>query len=372
MSMFDILVVDDDEDVIRQLKELLPRDIAGRDIKYHFLTSFDDAVSNLNSRRYDILVSDIYIAADTKHKKPLLADVRARELVEVVRAMRACPIILFTDGELPEEFQDHIFVSTIDKGSIHFPGNLGDAIEAAFATGIPDITKGLHDELDRFAGSFVWDFLENKWQQLHEDAALDHAALERVIRRRAALQFGRIVDQDGRPAEREHVDPADYYVMPPIGAHLRLGELLRNRGDGSVRVVLTPHCHLVVQPNAERPRAEYILTLKTVLAATLLGQKPWGADPRKKLRSRVALPAHDVGLPEERYCFLPGFLDVPDLYCDLMQTEALLFDQIGADWERIAVLDAPYAEALQAAFARFFGAVGVPNLNLERLLHLTA
>lgn len=371
MSGFDILVVDDDKEVIRQLKALLPEAVGDTPLSYQYETDFDHAVALLARHRYDILISDIYVARESKHKKPGDADVKARALLEQIRGLRACPVILITDGQLPEEFTGHPFVATLDKGSARFTESLEEKLVAMIATGIPGIARKLHEELDRHAGSYLWGFLEKNWEQLQADPnGFDEAALERVVRRRAAFQLARLTDQEGELQERQHADPCDYYIMPPIGSHMRLGEVLRNNQSGAFCVVLTPHCHLVVQPNKDKPKADYLLTLKTVTATTLLADKQWGGNPASKLRSRSAIPARDVGLPEERYCFLPGFLDVPDLYCDLMQTEAIAYDDIGDKWTRVAALDTPFSEALQSSFAKLFGAVGLPLLNTDRIMHL--
>jgi CheY-like chemotaxis protein len=371
VSVLEILVVDDDPEVIRQLEALLPDKLAEDQLLYQFETDFEAAVAMLARRRFDILISDIYVARETKHKTPIDADIKARELLAQIRGLRACPIILITDGQLPDEFKGHPFVATLDKGSAKFTEDLENTLAAMLETGIPGIARKLHEELDRHAGSYLWGFLEKNWQRLKDDPnGFDQLALERVVRRRAAFQLARLTDNDGTPQERQDADPCDYYIMPPIGSHLRLGEILRHKEDGSLRVVLTPHCHLVTQPNRDRPRADYLLTLKTVPAAQLLQDKPWGSNPGGKLRTRSSIPARDVGLPEERYCFLPGFLDVPDLYCDLMQTEAVAFADIGPTWERVAALDTPFAEALQSSFAKLFGAVGLPLLNTDRVKHL--
>jgi CheY-like chemotaxis protein len=373
LSSLDLLVVDDDEDVARQLKLLLPEKLGDLELVYDFETDFDVAVQRLKKTRYDILLSDIYLGRETKDKKPGDAEIKARELVNAIRDIRACPIVLFTDGLLPEEFQNHSFIRTVDKGAGDFPDRLSEAIEQTIATGIPLIARRLHKELDYYAGSYLWGFVEKNWDRLKEEnGGLDAQGLERVIRRRAAFQIARLIDGEGSPEEREDADPCDYYIMPPIGKHLRLGEILRNKEDGSYRVVLTPHCYLVVQANKDRPKADFILTLKTVSAKDLLDGKSWGKDPSAKLRNRSSIPSRDtdLGLPVERYCFLPGFLDVPDLYCDLMQTEAIPYHEIGEPWERVAALDTPFAEALQSSHATLFGSVGLPSLNIDRVKHL--
>lgn len=197
--------------------------------------------------------------------------------------------------------------------------------------------------------------------------------LERIIRRRAAIQIGRIEGAAEEPVERETADPVDFYVYPPIGTSIRLGEVIRRKATNEFRVVLTPHCFLYTQPGQAAPRATHVLTTRTIPATEPHTTWKW---PNKQeaietdLRKRTAFLAGSVLPPEGRYCFMPAFLDIPDLYCDLFQIESIGYQSLIDDFDRIAVLDAPYAEALQAALAKLYGAVGVPVLNLDHVKHL--
>jgi hypothetical protein len=69
----------------------------------------------------------------------------------------------------------------------------------------------------------------------------------------------------------------------------------------------------------------------------------------------------------ERFFFLPGALSLPDLVVDLQHLVALQRDHMGG-LERLASLDSPFAEALLARFARYFGRLGTPNLDVAVLL----
>jgi CheY-like chemotaxis protein len=371
--VLDVLVVDDDLDNLRQLPELLPLEIAGYHVLWDYLGDFDEALKRLQVRRYDLLVSDIYRNRESPHKNVVEGDVKARDLVREIRERRFCPVVLFTDGQVPENLVSQPFVSIADKGAPNFIEQLTLRIAELINTDLPVIARRLHDELDRFAGSYVWGFLADRWQAIREHLRGDGEALERIIRRRAAIQLARIDSTAETPVEREKAESFDYYIYPPIGTSLRLGEVLRRHGTDEFRVVLTPHCFLTIQPGADAPRADRVLTARTIPATELIGAKNW--PPRKPgileaLRKRSGLPAADVGTPAGRYCFLPGFMEIPDLYCDLMQLESLAHDEVVAGFDRIAVLDTPFAEALQSCLGRLYATVGLPVLDPERFAHL--
>jgi len=368
-EVLDILVVDDDQEVLKQLRELLPDNVGQHRIAWDWCDDFDKALELLRRRRFDLLVSDIYRGRDVGQKNIHAGDAKAKNLVDEIRQRRFCPIVLFSDGQVPPDLVERPFVWSADKAGTAFE-NLVASIAQALETGLPMIARRLHDELDRFAGSYVWKFLAQQWQPLKEKHGLDPDMLERIIRRRAAIQIGRIDGAGDEPVERETADPVDFYVYPPIGSSVRLGEVIRRKATNEFRVVLTPHCFLFMQPGQAAPRATHVLTARTIPATEPHAGWKWSKPPEDQLRKRTAFPASSVLPPEGRYCFMPAFLDIPDLYCDLFQVESIGYQSLTSDFDRVAVLDAPYAEALQSAFSKLYGAVGVPVLNIDHVKHL--
>ena len=79
-----------------------------------------------------------------------------------------------------------------------------------------------------------------------------------------------------------------------------------------------------------------------------------------------------MGKLDGRYWFMPGFLDIPDSYCDLLQLESVAYEEIGdtGKYKRVAAFDAPFGEALQSCFTRFYLRVGIPNLKPDDFGHL--
>jgi hypothetical protein len=67
---------------------------------------------------------------------------------------------------------------------------------------------------------------------------------------------------------------------------------------------------------------------------------------------------------KERYRFLPGTMDFPDLIIDLQQLETVPKPDVDKDFTRLASVDSPYAEKILATFARYYGRIGTPDLDL--------
>ena len=371
-TLLHILLVEDDDENLDLLLQSLPQEIAGFRLKWEPCDSFERAKELVAIQRFDVVVTDIYRDRTDAAKGDDPDDDQAKDIVAAIRSQRFCPVIAFTDGSVPPSIVKGQFVKTADKSK----GNqeILASLEELLVTGIPAVARKLHDELDRASGSYLWGFLEARWSDLESNGIRDHAVLERLVRRRAALQLGRLDPAVDVPVELQVVNASEYYIYPPVSDEFRLGEIIRSKHDQAVRIVMTPHCHLTIQQGDQKPRADHILTLKAFPAKQVLEKEgatwPDREDKREaELQRRTRIEA-ELGRPRGRYCFLPGFLDIPDLYCDLLQMESLPFEIITQHFDKLAVLDTPFAEALQSYFSRFYSAVGLPSLDPEGSKHL--
>ena len=250
---FEILFIDDDAETIEQMKRMEIEEISGHPVAWDYCNSFDEAIERIGLRRYDIVVSDIYQDREGHRKNIQDGDVRAGNIVSKIREERFCPVVLYTDGSIPENLVEEPFVLCANKGAAS-SDELSTKISEVIATGLPVIARRLHDDIDRSTGSYVWSYVSKNWDQFHTGEETDTKVLEGLVRRRAALQIDRISSNE---EERTTATAADYYVIPPIGRDLKLGSLLVSRVTGEYRVVLTPHCHLITQPGQQVPRADF-------------------------------------------------------------------------------------------------------------------
>lgn len=367
-----VLVVEDEQSDLDQYLKDFPKvfEEEGVPAQLHGYSDFEEALQTMAdpSRRFDLVVSDTYRGA---HENK---DAKVVDLVHRYRAegKRFCPIVVYSSAVKPDSLNETDFVLWADKAKAD---GIEDAIRSILATGIPQIARTLHDELDQSAGSFLWEFLEDKWAELCSGGNMPAAVLERVIRRRAAAQISEMELSNGKWAPIATRTASEYYIYPRLHAdYFGLGDVLKSRTDDSdIRVILTPHCHLYVQTGQQQPRADYVLTVRTVRAAEVLGERLTNAAAqtdqekrRKKLRHWSQSPARTERPPEGRHWYLPAFLAIPHLYCDFLQVESIPFEKL-EEYEPIATLVPPYAEAMQSCFASFYASVGIPETHPESI-----
>lgn len=367
----DVLLVEDDPTDLRQLKRDLPEifEAKGITVRIDGKSSFEDGLAAIRNPiiRYDLVISDTYRGA-VKNR-----DAKVLELIGDYKKGKFCPLIVISSGECPADLNSTAFVNWVSKVD---PDDLKRAIHEILDLGIPQLAKLLHEQIDSSAGSFLWNFVEQNWHMLADSSKDDPTLLDRLIRRRAALAIS-----DLMPASYSSVGKRyglEYYIYPALEHdYYSLGDILKGKEDeADIRVIMTPHCYLFTQEGQDKPSAEYVLTLKTVTAANVLGEKLANAkslgEPGKlkKLKNWSNSPAQTERKPSGRHWYLPKFLEIPHLFCDFLQIESLSYDELKSRYDPVATLVPPYAEALQVCFLNFYSSVGIPNIDPSAILDM--
>ena len=359
-----VLLVEDDPEDLAQFCRDLPGFFESLDhpSDIYPMDSFDDGLQAARNplTRYDLVISDTY-RGDHQDQ-----DAAVMQMIEEYRNGIFCPLIVMSSGVCPADFNATPFVRWASKDTVD---DLNNQIREMLQIGIPQTARKLHNELDNIAGQFLWGFIDANWSELEASAAADDRLIERIVRRRAAIALSDLI-----PSEYAALDSRyglEYYVYPALDhAYFSLGDILRhNQSDSDFRVIMTPHCHLIPQSNQPQPRADHVLTVRTVPVSEVLAQKIDNAKTNNqqqkdtKLRRWAQSPAQTGRQPAGRHWYLPKFLDIPHLYCDFLQVESLPLTQLNANYHRIATLLPPYAEALQECFSSFYGSVGIPGID---------
>lgn len=366
-----VLLVEDDANDRRQLMRDLPEIFAAKDISVRLddKSTFEEGMDAAKDTivRYDLVISDAY-------RGPVAdGDAAVMAMIDEYKSGKFCPLIIISNGECPAELSSTAFVRWVSKVD---PKDLEAAVHELLDLGIPQLAKSLHEQIDSSAGNFLWKFVEQNWENLADRVKNDPKLLDRLIRRRAALMIS-----DLMPATYSAVGKRyglEYYVYPALDHdYYSLGDILRNKKkETEFRVVMTPHCYLFTQENQTRPRAEYVLTINTVLAKDILSEKVKSARnldapaQHDRLRRWSTSPAQIGGKPSGRHWYLPSFLDIPHLFCDFFQIESIKYDDLKSDYESIATLVPPYAEAMQACFLSFYGSVGIPSIDPASIIDI--
>ena len=370
-TTWQLLFVDDDAEVCRQVKEFLDGEtiVAPDDrLRVETLTDFAAALDELEARRFDLLILDVRLGPHD--------EVREEEVgimtLEAIRQRRFVPVVFYTG--LPRLVRDMEMplIRVVEKTQ-GLPLLL-ETVRSIFATRLPAVNRALIRHVEAVQRDYMWDFVAIHWEEFGDTP--DRTALAYLLARRLAMSLSgpgirqlaqNLGDPTGAAAVEGRVHPMQYYVMPPVGPAPLAGDLYQGQIGGQTGhwVLLTPSCDLVTK----RERAEWVLLARCAPLAEQAEYQKWQAGlPQpssttdRKLRALLR-DNRQNGQPE-RFYFLPGALTLPDLIVDFQQLVTLPQGQMKS-LERLASLDSPFAEALLARFARYFGRLGAPDLDLE-------
>ena len=383
-----ILVVDDESTIAEQIAELLKTselDGIGALLQTVAESSFERALLALDNGKYDLLVLDV---RDQSAPQTTLSGSQPNSgirVFEVIRARRFIPIVFYT--ALPHEvesLENPPFVQVVSKVDGQPEAALRQAVEAAFSSGFPRIHRALEHHVDLVTRNLIVEFVEQHWSEFegHE------ADLAHLLSRHLGISLERGADvlaaELGYPSGESSVDRVHstrYYVVPPEGDS-KTGDLLHGpdlaalpTDENAARcwyVVLTPTCDLVTG----RVKAEHVVVAQCRPLEEFSEWKSWIAEYRKDPgrvsggltdRLKRLLTSRPQPGQEDRYHYLPAAWQVPDLLVDNQRVVHIDHAQL-EDYERVASLDSPYAEALAHRFGRYLGRLGTPALDIDAAL----
>jgi CheY-like chemotaxis protein len=376
---WNVLVIEDDPNALRQIKEYFDgRIIEQRSIKIEEVNRLDSAFGFIRGKKVDLVILDIYrgqaVAGGERVGERVLHEIKGSGFVSV---------IIYTN--LPEglEGAQNEFVRLVPKE----PGGveaLYAAAESIFKTRVPQMHRAIVNHLDRALCQYMWGFVAAQWPDLSQLA--DRPEFLRVLLQRLAISFIRegvdhaVAEVFGPEAmaklDSEKVHPAEFYVKPPIGSDPALGDIrLRELGgEKHYLAVLWPTCDMVStagrEPKTDRVLCAKALPLEEFPEAKAHLEKESNSS-REKLEALLSnVRKSNFGFAD-RFHFLPGLLDIPNLVADFQTLEVLSLNDV-RKLRSLGILASPFAEQMGARFDRYRGRIGAPDLDLDFVIDRVA
>ena len=373
-STWRLLFVDDEDDICHRVKDYLEGEqIAATNEQMYVktLTDFDKALEALEQQRFDILILDVRLGSPDIESK---AEEVGIKTLEKIQERCFIPVIFYTALPHLVENLETSLIQVVRKTE-KLP-RLLEVVEEIFSGHLPTVNRALIRHLETVQRDYMWDFVAKHEADLIGTA--DRTALAYLLTRRLAMYLSGpgirqlaqdLGDSTGSSVDDNTVHPMRYYVMPPVETLPLTGDLYRgNIGEqDGYWVLLTPSCDFVERRRSRPANAERVLMAHCALLTEQEEYQDWVADPSSgKLKS--LLKNHREGSQAERFYFLPGALDLPDLVVDFQQLVTLPRAKMD-DLEQLASLDSPFAEAILACFARYFGRLGTPDLDTNSIIN---
>lgn len=367
-----ILVVEDKDDIAGQLIEAIPNFFVHPDTAEGYrCQSFEEAIEHLEVERYDLLILDLKddSAGDNEEDEAPAG----LKVFERLKQTRFTPVVFYTALAHKVRGEQTSFVRVVEK--TESLSRVREEIDKVFATGIPALSRRV-EEVQR---DYMWDFVSTHWQEFEKPT--NQADLAYLLARRLAISLemaaanlaATVGGQLQAPTDDLKAHPMVMYIRPPLGPHRLAGDILIEQTEGkeSYWLILTPSCDFA------QNKAHHIVLAKCEKLAEQDEFAKWSSNPQHKdSKSRLEdligdnrkTPRDGPKLQPERFKFLPGTFFLPDLVVDFQQLRSVSFESL-KNFEVIASLDSPFAEAMLAGFSRYFGRLGTPDIDKQVVLN---
>lgn len=367
-SNWRVLIIEDDKNICSQVEadatlgKLLPD--VGK-MQAEVCRTFHSALALLDSTRFDFLILDLGKDQDAVSSEDASGGLI---IFEEIKKRRFVPVVFYTALAHHVRHLETAFVRVVEKTE-GLPG-LRREIKRVFETGLPNLLQHIEEEQRKY----MWDFVENSWhdaKSCYEKADLTYLLARRLAHSLRECSVRRFLKAQGVPTpgpeETKKIHPVEMYINPVVDSDLSTADILRGNinGENGYWLVLTPSCDF------EHQRAQKVLMAKCFLLKEQTEYTKYykyvkgGNTPSKTAVDELSsLLSDNRKAQPERFKFLPGTFFVPDLVVDFQHLIQIPFTST-MTMERIASLDSPYSEALLARFARYYGRIGVPDVDIQ-------
>jgi CheY-like chemotaxis protein len=359
-----ILVVEDDEDMARQILEAIPDFVDPPDTaEGDYCQSFQDAMSRLEVQRYDILILDL--KDDSADESTEEEDPAGVKVFEALKRTRFTPVVFYTALAHKVRSEQTSFVRVVEK--TQSISKVREEVKAVIATKLPALFRRV-EEIQR---DYLWDFVGTHWQEFNSPH--DQADLAYLLARRLAITLQgearkltrKLAGKSIPIADPKNIHLMEMYVRPPVGKNHLAGDILKGtiEGETGYWVILTPSCDF-----EQAGRLRNILLAGCLPLTEEAEFQSWKQNPNENASLKALIGDNRERVQSERFKFLPGTYFLPDLVMDFQHLKAMPESEV-AKLEVIASLDSPYAESVLARFARYFGRLGTPDIDKQIVLN---
>lgn len=357
-----VLYIEDDQVNREELKDAL----SGEAINDCVITldceeSFEDATKRVQVHNYHLVILDLM-----KGDKDM-----GSEIYNQIRSVFFTPIIFYAAKTAEVESLKSQVVGVASK--IDGIEALKAEIDRLTKHGLPLLKEWVHHFIEQEFKSYFWDTIQdqnNIFKAGEEDFSLGYLLLRKFADSLSKDNIKEILHDEFISTDKVH--PMEFYIYPVNCSHpFESGEIIRDKAAGDIYIILTPSCDFIerfdkkgVSQGANAKRV--VLAHAKLLTNTQEYQafsKNQNNDNRERLKGLIEARRGD------RYFFLPQTPFIDNFVLDFQDTKTIDIDDL-AEFDRIAKLDAPFAQALVSSYIRYYDRIGFPDIDADYIIKL--
>jgi hypothetical protein len=355
-----LLIVEDDKTQLQ-----LYNDVIDSFEKHHKIRIIRTSFETINEGM-EAIKQPIYDAAIIDLKFPSSNELEGMNLVNAINGKLRIPIYIVSGSAaqvtITENFLFRKRLRTDDFKIIL------NEIKEIYDTGITSLLKQ-NGFVDQILTKIFWGHLSDSLSDLK---GID---TQKVLFRYISSHIQEFLEIDG-DGGLEDLDPAEFYIYPPIKESLSTGDIIKNKQSGSYSLLLTPACDILlrkdkIDPLKKTRNAEKLLLVDLVLWNTLENFQLVKKDTVRNNKGRVKLESF-IENKKERYHFIPPYKSIKGYFADFQSQLSINISTIEDKeiYERIATISQPFLKDIIARFSQYYSRQGQPNLLHDKTYEL--
>ena len=352
-----ILMIDDDEAICKQIKELFDDQIINNNkIKLDYLHNFEEGINLLKEKDYDLIILDLYKGRPSEQN----TDRPGEQILEHIKKSAFIPVIFFSGLVNPIQHLKSEVIRIVRKSD----GNevLKKEIESVFESKLPLIRKKFNNYVTETMRSYFWDFVHPNWSSLKEvndEVSLGYLLIRRLANSLSKDQIGKLLGDPKIKVDKSY--PMEFYIYPPMCSEYETGDILKK--DDSFFVLLTPSCDLVNRNG--RIKAQNTMLVKTTHLEDTEEYKTFKQNNNNE--NKKSLMKLIESRKSDRYFFLPKTTFITNSILDFQDIIVIPTSELNR-YTKIAKVDSPFAESMLSNFIRYYNRVGFPDIDSDHII----
>ncbi|MBD3617861.1 MAG: response regulator [Chromatiales bacterium] len=352
-----ILIVEDDEDQMEAYRDAAS-DMETEEFRLEVVgrRSAEQAKEELLSRDFDGAIVDLNLSPGNPN------EASGNDVLSEITARHRFPVFVVSGNlqNLAPDIGQSGFLKTFDRAVSN--DVIFDGLIKIHKTGITKILGG-RGLIEQHLGEIFWRHLScdfDNWDAGGRDS-------ERTLLRYAVTHLLEYLDLP-HEEENSHYHEAEFYIIPPIRAHVATGDVVQH--EGGRYIVLSPPCDVVVRGHKD---GKPVINANSIVLAPLVPvtreaflnygimREDAKSSDREKLLDEI------VKGKREKYVFLPGYRNIDAAVADLQNILTWSLDDFMLA-DRLATVSGAFLKEIQSRFAAYYGRQGQPDLDKKELV----
>lgn len=354
-----ILYVEDDAGNQKELKEILTgKVINGYDLTIDCESSFENAIDR--SEGYHIVILDLYEGDATKGGHEM-----GSKIFDEIKTKLFVPLIFYSGNITGVKDLRSQVIGIASKGDNI--SVLEAEIERLTKHNIPFLKENVHTYIDNEFKNYFWTVVQaqnDKFTPESDDFSLGYMLLRNFADSLSKENIKRIIGDNTIDPTKVH--PMEFYIYPTNPSkEFENGEIIRNKENNELSVILTPSCDFIERYNKkginEGRSVKHVLLIRTKLLTEFQEFKDYQQSQNKENTNKLEKLLNSG--KSDRYFFLPQVPFIQNRVIDFQCNTSVTYDELSQNYERIAKLDAPFAQSMTSSFIRYYNRIGFPDID---------